>query len=49
MKGFSQILGQDYHATHSAVAKYPTLCVLLALTAHEDMELHQINIVGCNN
>jgi hypothetical protein len=45
-KGFSQIPGQDYHDTHSAVAKYPTLCTLLALTAREDMELHQINVVG---
>jgi hypothetical protein len=46
VKGFSQIPGQDYHNTHSTVAKYPTLCTLLALAAREDMELHQINIVG---
>jgi hypothetical protein len=46
MKGFSQIPGQDYHDTHSAVAKYPTLRTLLALAAREDMELHQIDVVG---
>jgi hypothetical protein len=45
-KGFSQIPGQDYHDTHSAVAKYPTLHTLLALTAHKDMEFHQIDVVG---
>jgi hypothetical protein len=45
-KGFSQIPGQDYHNTHSTVAKYPTLRTLLALTAREDMELHQIDVVG---
>jgi hypothetical protein len=44
-KGFSQIPGQDYHDTHSAVAKYPTLHTLLALAAREDMELHQIDVV----
>jgi hypothetical protein len=46
VKGFSQIPGQDYHDTHSAVAKYPTLRTLLALAACENMELHQIDIVG---
>jgi hypothetical protein len=45
-KGFSQIPGQDYHNTHSAVSKYPTLRTLLALTARKDMELHQIDIEG---
>jgi hypothetical protein len=45
-KGFSQIPGQDYHNTHSTVAKYPTLHTLLALTACKDMELHQMDIVG---
>jgi hypothetical protein len=46
MKGFSQIPGQDYHDTHSTVAKYPTLRTLLALAAHKNIELHQIDIVG---
>jgi hypothetical protein len=46
VKGFFQIPGQDYHDTHSAVAKYPTLRTLLALAAREDMELHQIDVVG---
>ena len=45
-KGFSQIPGQDFHATHSAVAKYPTLHALLAVAAREDMDLHQIDVVG---
>jgi hypothetical protein len=46
VKRFSQTPGQDYHAIDSAVAQYPTLCTLLALAAHEDMQLHQINVVG---
>jgi hypothetical protein len=45
-RGFSQIPGQDFHATHSAVAKYPTLRALLAIAAREDMELHQLDVVG---
>jgi hypothetical protein len=39
-------LGQDFEATQSAIAKYPTLCALLSIAACENMELHQIDIVG---
>jgi phosphoribosyl-AMP cyclohydrolase len=41
-KGYSQVPGQDFKATFSAIAKYPTFCALLALTACENYELHQI-------
>jgi hypothetical protein len=45
-KGYSQIPGQGFEATHSAVAKYPTLHALLSIATHENMELHQIDVVG---
>ena len=48
VKGFSQVPGQDFEIgmTHAGVMKYATLRALLSLTAREDWELHQIDIVG---
>jgi hypothetical protein len=45
-RGFSQIPDLDFHVTHCAIAKYSTLHALLAIAAREDMELHQVDIVG---
>jgi hypothetical protein len=44
--GFSQIPDFNFHVTHSAVAKYSTLCALLAIAMCENMELHQVDVVG---
>jgi hypothetical protein len=45
-RGFSQIPDIDFHVTHSAVAKYSTLRAMLAIAVHEDLELHQVDVVG---
>ncbi len=43
-KGFSQRPGLDYEETFSPVVKYDTLRVILALTALDDLELHQLDV-----
>jgi hypothetical protein len=45
-RGLSQIPDIDFHVTHSAVAKYSTLRAMLAIAAREDLELHQVDVVG---
>ena len=45
-QGFSQIPGQDFFATHAPVMRLETLRIIIALTAHLDLELHQIDVVG---
>ena len=45
-QGFSQVLGVDYFDMHVPVAHPPTIRTVLALTAHYDMDLHQIDIKG---
>ena len=45
-KGFNQVPGQDYELTFASVAKFTTLCMLLLIVAHEDWELHQVDVVG---
>ena len=45
-KGFSQIPRQDFNETFASVAKFSTLRTLLSIVAHEDFELHQIDMVG---
>ena len=44
-KGFSQIPGEDFTKTFLSVAKFTTLCVFLALSAHLDFEIHQVDVV----
>jgi len=45
-KGFSQIPREDFTKTFSSVAKFTTLRVFLALSAHLDFEIHQVNVVA---
>ena len=46
MKGFSQVPGEDFTETFSSVAKFTTLQAFLSIVAHEDLELHQIDMVS---
>ncbi|WJX19405.1 hypothetical protein P8452_09107 [Trifolium repens] len=43
-KGFTQKEGIDYTETFSLVSKKDSLHVILALVAHFDLELHQMNV-----
>ena len=45
-KGFSQIPGKDFTETFSSVAKFTTLHVFLALSAHLNFEIYQVDIVA---
>ena len=44
-RGCQQVHGVDYHETYAPVVKFATLQMLLALVAHFDLELHQMDIV----
>lgn len=43
-KGFSQKAGIDYEEVFSPVVRYESIRVLLALAAHEDLEIEQFDI-----
>ena len=45
-QGFSQVPGINYFDTYAPVAKLMSIRTVLALAAHLDLELHQINIKG---
>ena len=43
-KGFTQIEGIDYNDTFSPVSSKDSLRIVMALVAHYDLELHQIDV-----
>ena len=43
-KGFAQTYGLDYEETYAPVARYPSIRALIALSAHHDWELHQMDV-----
>ncbi len=43
-RGFTQTFGVDYNETFAPVAKFVSICCILALTAIEDMEIHQMDV-----
>ena len=45
-QGFSQVPGVDYFNTFAPVARLASICTIMALAAHDDMEMDQINIKG---
>ena len=45
-QGFSQVPGVDYFDTYAPVAKLTSIRTVLALAACQDMELHQVDIMG---
>ena len=43
-KGFSQAEGINYEETFAPIARLDSLCLLLAITAHFNLDVHHINI-----
>jgi len=43
-RGFTQIYGVDYNETFAPVAKFTSIRCILALTASEDIEIHQMDV-----
>jgi len=44
LKGFNQIEGVDHEETFSPVVRIASVCLLLALVAHMDLELFQMDV-----
>ena len=44
-RGFSQQRGIDYYETFAPVVRMESLRILLAIAAHEDLEVHQMDVV----
>ena len=45
-QGFLQVPGVDYFDTFAPVAHLASICTIMALAAHDDMEMDQIGIKG---
>jgi hypothetical protein len=43
-RGFTQTYGVDYNETFAPIAKFTSICCILALAALEDMEIHQMDM-----
>jgi len=43
-KGFTQIKGIDYEETFYPVVRFASICLLLALISHLDLELFQMGV-----
>jgi hypothetical protein len=43
-RGFTQTFGVDYNETFAPIAKFVSICGILALATIEDMEIHQMDV-----
>ena len=43
-QGFTQVYGVDYAETYAPVARYSSIRLIIALAAHYDWELHQMDV-----
>ena len=43
-QGFTQVYGIDYAETYAPVARYSSIRLIIALAAHYDWELHQMDV-----
>ncbi len=45
VKGYEQREGIDYDETFAPIAKFTTICLLLAIAAIDDMDIDQMDVV----
>lgn len=43
-RGFSHKYSQDYDETYAPVVKFPTMRIILALAAYDDLEMLQMDV-----